>query len=448
MPEKFEENAGVVEKATGNKNPMLHNVLWLFFDKAYGALLTLYVFSLMATYFGKELFGVWNYLFAFASFLPAFASLGLNFVIVKYIKERPLLSQKIVGNTLVYRFLAGLFFSFVLLAIYWAMDLNQEQEFIWCFVLLLVSQILLNTNVFVYENEAKLTNRKTVVARNVALTLGAILKFGLIYLNKGIVLFALVNALEFALFFMLSYRFSKVGLEWEHLKVNRKIMGVFTKEGLPLLLSGMVVILYLRIDQVLIAYLQDNASVGIYSAASRITEMFYAAPVIITNVFYPKILEHKNNVVRKHLLMDRMNASVIILSLLVVLAISFLSEWIINILYDPTYIESAGILKIYAWSLLFMGLLVGSSKHLLVIGRNDIILYRGVFGLVSNVVLNFILIPKYGIEGAAWATLISYFIAAYLSNIFFKDLRPLMITQLTSIFVLFRTQNTPKEAEN
>jgi PST family polysaccharide transporter len=107
-------------------------------------------------------------------------------------------------------------------------------------------------------------------------------------------------------------------------------------------------------------------------------------------------------------------------------------------LFGPLFIESTEVLIIYAWSLFFMGLLVSSSKYLLVINKNKIILIRSILGLVSNILLNFILIPMMGIKGAAWATLISYSIAAYFSNIFFKELRPIMISQITSVFYLAR----------
>lgn len=421
---------------------IINNILWLLFDKAYGALLTLYIFSLLAKHFGLEVFGIWNYMLAFTALLPAFSSLGLNYVIVKNIKERPFLSSLILGNTLLTRLYAGLFFGMALFIVYIFLGINNQSEYLWPVGFLFISQIVLNSNVFIFQNEANLDNKKTVLHRNIALTVCSLLRFLGIEFGLELLYFAIINFVEYGLFLILSLIFSHINLKKKDFLLSKKINLVFIKDGLPLMLSSVVVILYLKIDQLIIAYLEDNNSVGIYSAASRITEMFYALPVIFSNAFFPKILGVKKDIIKRNLVMEKMHAFTLGGSFVVAVLISVFSSHIVLLLYGESYRESIEILQVYAWSLLFMALLVSSSKFLLVIGRNDIIFKRGVLGLVSNVIFNFIFIPIYGTVGAAYATLISYFIAAYASNIFFKDLRPLMSNQITSVFrVLYRLIN-------
>ena len=421
-----------------SSNTLLINSAWLFFDKVYGAFLTLFIYTLLAKYFGTELFGIWNYMLAFAALLPAISSLGLNFVIVKNIKERPNLSNAILGNTFLTRMLAGVIATIVLVAVYYSLGVNIADKYLYVVLLLFISQILLNANVFIYKNEAELENRNTVIARNLALTFSSILRYAAIKLEMDILVFAGINIFEYALFLYLSWSFTKVKLTLKDVRLNKKLSIILSKQGMPLMLSAVVVILYLKIDQMIIAYLMDNDSVGIYSAASRISELFYALPVIISNVFFPKIVEFRKDVSKRNHILDQMHFNIILSTVLLAIGISVFSDRIILMLYGEAYIESGGILSVYAWSLCFMGLLVGSSKYLLVIGRNDIIFKRSIYGLVSNVILNFLLIPTYGILGAAYATLISYFIASYLSNIFYKELRPVMVDQFASLFKIPR----------
>ncbi|MDD3084037.1 MAG: polysaccharide biosynthesis C-terminal domain-containing protein, partial [Candidatus ainarchaeum sp.] len=62
-----------------------------------------------------------------------------------------------------------------------------------------------------------------------------------------------------------------------------------------------------------------------------------------------------------------------------------------------------------------------------------ITLYSSIMGAIINIVANLILIPSYGIIGAAFATILSYFFVAYLSNLFFKETRFLFWVQLKSL---------------
>ncbi|NDV42143.1 flippase [Flagellimonas sediminis] len=418
---------------------LISNVGWLFFDKGYGAILTLFVYSWIANYFGKQIFGVWNYLMAFSSIIPAISSFGMNFIIVKLIKERPILRTLTIINAMAIRLLGGLITAALFIIIYVMVGINIERDYLLAVGILFLSQIILNINVFVYDNEAQLQNRDTVLSRNIALTLGSAARILCIQFNLTIIYFALTFILEYAIFLYVSYWISNIKIGSLRIKLNRAVSNELFVKGLPLMLSAMVVILYLKVDQVLIGYFMDNASVGIYSAASRITEMVYAVPVIISSVFFPRIIEIKNRKEQREVMLKKLYGIVTLICFLTSLLIYFFSDNIIELIFGPVYENSSEVLKIYAWSLVFMGWQVSSSKFLLVIERNDLIFIRGLIGLIVNISLNIVLIPEYGLKGAAIATLISYFMASYGSNIFFKDLRPLIILQLTGIFAIIKS---------
>jgi len=423
---------------TSNKKTVLNNFIWLFFDKIYGAVLTLYLYSLVANYFGTELFGIWNYIIAFSTLIAAFSSLGLNFIIVKKIKEKPILEEIIINNTIVLRLITGFFFSLVLLSVYYFIGVNIEMNYLAVVVLIFLSQIILNANVYIYQNEANLDNKKTVLSRNISLTTCFFLRLFLIEYGYSILFFAIVNVIEYLMFITLSMVFSRNKIRLTNFKLKKRIVIPLSLEGLPLMLSSIVVILYLKIDVLIIGYILDNESMGIYSAASRITEMTYALPVIISNVFFPKILDYINDSIKRKSILIKLYFIIIIACLGLSIFIAVFSEIIVVSLYGNEYNESIDILKIYVWSIPFMGLLVSSSKYLLAIKRSDIIFKREVMGLISNVLLNLLFIPYFGMLGAAWATLISYSIASFFSNILFKELRPLMKDQILCSYYFFK----------
>lgn len=414
------------------KSPIFTNIFWLFLDKGYGAVLTLYIYSKIATYFGADLFGVWNYIISFGAFIPAVASLGLNYIIVKKIKQHPMLQSNIITVSFYLRLLFGMLFSLAVLGIYALVGFNFEADLKVIVVLIFISQIVLNTNIYIQKNEANLENRKTVIARNISLTLFFILRLLAIDYGLGILYFALFMLLENLMFLLLNKLFDQSKVIMPRVKRERRIAFSLVKEGLPLMLAAITTTLYLKIDQIFIAFYYNNSQVGIYAASTRISEFLYAIPVIISAVYFPKLME--SNKEKTDTLMNEMFTGVAVLAIICVGGVTIFSENIINLLYDFEYIEAAKILKIHVWTLLLMGFLVSSSKFLLKTNRQDIIFKRELLGLTANILLNILFIPKYGIYGAAWATLISYSISSLFANLLFKHTRFLFKQQLLSVF--------------
>ena len=104
-----------------NKGSLFGNILWLLADKAYGSLLVLGFLALFAREYGPEVFGIWNYIVAFGALVPALGSLGLNFLIVQYLKEKPSLKEAILVHALLLRFMCSLGFVLVLGLGYYAL---------------------------------------------------------------------------------------------------------------------------------------------------------------------------------------------------------------------------------------------------------------------------------------------------------------------------------------
>ncbi len=74
-----------------------------------------------------------------------------------------------------------------------------------------------------------------------------------------------------------------------------------------------------------------------------------------------------------------------------------------------------------------------SYRYFLVENKQRLLFFRSVFGAVINVCLNLFFIPKWGINGAAYATVISYVLIYYVSHLFFPSTRPIFIMQTKSL---------------
>ncbi len=121
------------------------------------------------------------------------------------------------------------------------------------------------------------------------------------------------------------------------------------------------------------------------------------------------------------------------LSISIALLTTLLSDWIVNLLYGKAYYESSVVLVIHIWAGVFVSLGVSSSGWLLSENLTRISFWRAFYGMIFNVFLNYILIPKIGAKGAALSTLISYFVAAFFFDFFNRKTKPIFYMKLNTL---------------
>ena len=112
---------------------------------------------------------------------------------------------------------------------------------------------------------------------------------------------------------------------------------------------------------------------------------------------------------------------------------TFLSNAIVVFLYGAAYQNAGSVLAIHIWAGVFVSLGVVSSSWLINENMQRVTLYRTLSGAIVNVVLNLVLIPIYGLLGAAIATVISYTIAGLLFDLFNKKTRIMFRMKVNAI---------------
>jgi len=112
--------------------------------------------------------------------------------------------------------------------------------------------------------------------------------------------------------------------------------------------------------------------------------------------------------------------------------------WVLTLpfLFGERYAEAGPVLVIHIWTLVFVFLGTASSRHLVAENQQRMELNRTLIGAAFNVVANYILIPKYGIIGAAYATLASQAVASYLAYLFFPKFWYVFRMQSRAILLL------------
>ena len=124
------------------------------------------------------------------------------------------------------------------------------------------------------------------------------------------------------------------------------------------------------------------------------------------------------------------------IALAIALPMTFMSDWIVEMLYGVAYNEAGMVLMIHIWAGVFVFLGVASSKWFVAENLQLLSMWRTFFGMLVNVLLNILLIPKYGITGAAFSTLISQVVAAYLFDVFYYKTRSMFYMKTKSLLLL------------
>jgi PST family polysaccharide transporter len=178
--------------------------------------------------------------------------------------------------------------------------------------------------------------------------------------------------------------------------------------------------------------MQGDYAVGLYSAATRISEVWYFIPMAIVSSVSPAIMRVKddpdllNERMRK--LFSLMTMTACVIGSIVALA----SHAIIRILYSTGYSGAAPVLAVHIWASVFVFLGVAQSPWDISKNMLKLALYRTVAGAVINVAMNLYLIPRYSAMGAAIATVVSYAVSGVFANAFISRTRPIFYMQMKS----------------
>jgi PST family polysaccharide transporter len=414
---------------------IIANTGWLFADKILRIGVGLFVGVWIARYLGPEQFGLWNFALAFAALFGAFATLGLDGIVVRELVKNPERQNELLGSAFALKLIGG---AITLLIALIAISLVRSGETLtlWLVGLSAAGFIFQSVNVIDFYFQAKVQSRYTVYAANGAFVLMTLVKIALLLTSAPLIAFAWAGLGEIALtaiFLLVAYRVNHHNMrEWRY---DGRVVRELLKESWPLLLAGLAVMFYMRVDMVMLQQMAGDREVGIYAAATRLSEVWYFLPGVIVASVSPSIIRCRGT--EPDLYISRLRRLYFLMAWLAIgvsLPLSLLSGWIISILYGVEFKEAAPVLAIHLWASIAVFLGVASSQYLLVEQLQKISFYRTLIGLVCNIALNLLLIPRMGAMGAAIATVISYFVATF-SLMFFKATRGHTRYLLTAPFI-------------
>lgn len=402
-----------IELSAGFKKYFV-NTGWLFFERIIEMAVSFFVGVYVARYLGPDNFGLLSYAGSFVGLFIALATLGVDGIVVRELVKDEKKRDELLGTTFILKIIGSvLLLGIITIAV--SFTTNDSFTNLLIFVIA-IGIIFQSFNVINLYFQSKVLSKYSVFAKTISGILVALIKLVLIYFKKELIFFAIVTFIGniiLATGFIIMYSKQKLSLFNWRIKLN--LAKNLLKDSWPLMLSGIAISIYMQIDQVMIKNMLDTNAVGNYAVAVRLSEVWYFIPMAITSSVFPAIINAKKiseklYYERLQKLYDLMVWSAIVISLPVML----LSNNIIKLLFGIQYQEATGVLRIYIWATVFVFLGVASSQYLLAENYTRISFLKSIMGAIVNVILNIILIPKFKINGAAIATVISYTVSVFL----------------------------------
>jgi O-antigen/teichoic acid export membrane protein len=423
------------------------NTSWILFERVIRIFVTFFVGIYVARYLGPERFGLLGYSLSIIALFASVATLGLDKIVIRNLVQNPERTSNIMGSAFILKVIASIFLLFIIYIFVQLTDSDNRTKFL--IMILAISIFFQSFNVIDFYFESQVLAKFSSWANFGARLGSSIIKVWLIYTQAPLLWFAWAFVLENALFsFFLVIFYEVKKLRISRWRFKRKLAFGFLSDSWPLILSSLAIIVYLRIDQVMIKIILNNEAVGNYAVAVKISEAFYFIPFAITGSLFPAIIKSKQE--NNQLYTDRLQRLYDLMTCLgisIALPMTIFAEQLIGLLFGGQFPSAAGAFKIHIWACVFVFLGNACAKWFIAENLEKYFLYRSLSGALLNIILNLAFIPKFGINGAAFSTVISYFSATYLSMAFFKASRKnfWLATKSFNLFVapkrIFSTKN-------
>lgn len=414
------------------KRRILANIGWLASERIFRMGVGFLTLAWTARFLGVEQFGTLNFAVAFVGLFSPLLQLASDQIIFRDLVNSPESKETILGSSLLVKFSSGV--AVFILASLSAFIFKGEENLAFPLVVILSTASLINSfDIIDIWFQSQVSAKNTVFAKNCAFFTATVLRILALEMGASIEYFALLLVLE-SLFNVIGFivAFKMTGNHIFKWRVNWRFSKRLMKISFPLIFSTLAIVIYMKIDQVMLGQISGPGSVGIYAAAVKLSEIWPFASTILVRSLAPSIIaEKKVNESSYYAKLQKLCDLQAILVYVIALPMTFLSTPFVILVFGTEYKAAGLVLAIHIWSSMF--LFLGYVKEIW-ITTEELTWFSFSFtisGAIANVALNFLLIPRYAEVGAAVATIISYAFADYLMCFMYPPARKfgLIMTQ-------------------
>lgn len=421
-------------KISQTKKSIIKNIAWSATGKVVSLFSSLLVGIIVARYLGPTQYGLMNYVISYVFLFQTFAMFGLDTIEIREEAAHPSDYRKIIGTA----FGLKILFSIIFMVLVVTTSFLMEADIYTTKLIAIYSlTIILNSFCVIRNYFTAIVDNEYVVKAEISRTvLGFVIKVVLLFLHASLIWFIISSMLDFVLLasgYTMAYK-KKVGRisKWYFDKTYAHYL---IKESFPLLLTNAAVIVYQRIDQVMIGQMINKESVGYFSVASKFVEVLIYIPMMLAQTIMPVLVQARKNSEQEYAIKSQqfMNFS-LWGTLLISAIISFISYWLIVYTFGAAYMPAVAVLQVMAFKAVSVALSNTAGAMIITEGLQRYAIFRDTLGCAVCITLNYLLLPRYGILAAAYIAIISNIAAGYLADAVIPAYRHIFVKQTAAIF--------------
>lgn len=417
------------------KEKVVRNVVWAVTGKVVTLLGGLLVGIFVARYLGPEQYGLMSYVMSYVALFQVLASFGMDNIEIREESKTPEEKDKIIGTAFALKIgFAAITIGLVCLTA-WLFEADSFTK--WMIMLYSLSMVM-NSFCVIRNYFTSLVWNEYIVKTEITRTLiGAGIKVVLLLLHAPLVWFIAATLFDTVLIaggYLVSYR-SKIDSvrKWRFDKDTAKYL---IKQSFPLAVSLSAVLIYHRIDQVMVGKMLTNTELGYYSVACKFVEIIMFIPTILAQTVVPVLVRmHKQNFSAYRSKTQQFVNITVWICIIISIMVALSSHWIILFTFGEQYLPATIALQVLVFKSVGDALSATAGNMIIIENKQKYAWIRSVTACFVCVGLNLLFIPRWGLIGTAVASILTYFYAGTFSNIFIPRYWFVLKTQLTALFL-------------
>lgn len=406
------------------KEKVVRNIVWAVTGKMVTLLGGLLVGIFVARYLGPEQYGLMSYVMSYVTLFQVLASFGMDQIEIREEAKTPEEKDKIIGTAFVLKLVFAVVTMGLVAVTAWLFEADSFTK--WMIILYSISMIM-NSFGVIRNYFTSLVWNEYIVKTEISRTfIGAGIKIALLLLQAPLLWFCVAMLFDTILIaggYFVSY-LRQVGTirKWQF---NKAIAIYLIKQSVPLLLSGAAVVVYQKIDQVMIGNMINKEAVSFYSIAGRFVEICIFIPTILSQTITPILVKtyatnEQHYIAKSQLFMNITIWGTILLCIVVCLCAPILIKYT----FGQQYLQAIPILQIMVFKVIGLAYAQVTGTMIIIEKKQKYVVIRNLIGCGICICLNFILLPLYDVIGAAVASVITALCTGYFAHAFIPMFRP------------------------
>lgn len=425
----FEKIKSFLFENRTTRQTVAKNTLWLAISNVGGRFLRAGIIIYSARVLGAGEWGIFSYAITLVGFLTAVIDCGINPILTREASKTSDEAERsrIISTAFFIKLaLVALGILFIIFLAPYLSTLEGAQAILPIVVFVFIFDSLRE---FGFSLTRAIERMEWETGLNL-LTNAAIVAFGFIFLMRA------PNVASFTTAYAAGTGVGLLATAWALRRYGREIFSNFSRRlvgpilrsAWPFSISGLLAVLLTNTDILMIGWFRSAAEVGHYSAALRIVQLLYILPSIFTLSILPTLsrLAHENRERFRNVLEQTLIFALMI-AVPMGLGGALLGEEIIRFVFGTDYLPAVSSFQVLMFTLIFdFTAVIIASAVFTFDKQKNLIIYAAIGGSL-NVVLDLLLIPRFGIVGSAWATLIAQCVSNYYLWIVLNRINPFRV---------------------